>query len=138
MKFRWRLVVFGAVCLLAAGNGYLARPEDELAGIKRFHPKTHWAKGFGDIPTGTWFVFEESAPVMAQFLPGRRLGSRNDGGIDTWTEVTDIELSSGRTARLLDYHNVFSMNRRCTLIVGDDLRPWYAKAWSAIKRRLRL
>lgn len=120
---KWYWIAVSAFCALGLGVAFLSRPEDELAGLMRFHPAVS-RLGMTEVYA---FVSPPSAVLAA--VPGQR------GIIDMG--VTDIELPSGRDA-LFVAGDSGQAEQTCRLIVSIDDRPWYEQAWSRIKGRLGL
>jgi hypothetical protein len=111
-------------------------PEDELAGVNSLHPVVQRAPEYLE-PPGSLLYFREQSPAVLRLLPGKRLGTETREGIDTWTVSAVLELPSGRRARLTEMHGNYAGDG-CRLVVYDDSRPWYTRAWFTLKHRLGL
>lgn len=141
MKLRkWLWIGAGTLCAVALVMGYLARPANELGEVMRLHPTILDTKfSEQDIPDyeGTWYVFSQSAAHVSKLIPGKRSKTTRTVVIDTWNDVTPIELPDGRRARLSESGGA-DPRTGCLLIVHSDNRPWYQKAWATLKSRLGL
>jgi hypothetical protein len=133
---KWLWIGFAALCAFAVAIGYLRRPEDELAGVNSLHPVVQRAPEYLK-PPGSHLYFREQSPAVLRLLPGRRLGTESTQGIDSSTVTTDLELPSGRRASLTEAHSNYEGDS-CVLVVYDDSRPWYTRAWLTLKHRLGL
>ncbi|MFI5384832.1 MAG: hypothetical protein ACHQ50_01820 [Fimbriimonadales bacterium] len=134
MRSRKRVWIgLGALCALALGIGWLARPEDELAGVMRFHPRSQDAPGI-DLATratfgATLFTFTASPREVVAAVPGHK--ELRWGGIQ-------IVLPSGRRSKFIEGSSASQAGETCALLVCDDPRPWYQRAWSRMRYRLGL
>lgn len=123
---KWYWIVFGAFCALGLAVAYLGRLEDELAGMMRFHPTVEYRQG------AMFYSFEAPPDLVLATIPGPR----------TFRNVSaDIQLPSGRRALFAGVPGMSWEGRgrqTCEVIVYDDNRPWYLRAWAGIRHRLGL
>ncbi|MFI5384831.1 MAG: hypothetical protein ACHQ50_01815 [Fimbriimonadales bacterium] len=144
MRSRKRLwIAVGALCALALGIGWLARPEDELAGVMRLHPRVkvdYEPNRPREIFLTEYDFWAPVAQVMAA-VPGRKRPSGPIGVMDSnpMGATYEIAVPSGRRVSLWDYRELETSDRStCILLVFGDRRPWYQRAWSRMKYRLGL
>lgn len=138
MKSRKRLcIAFGALCALAVLVGWLARPEDELAGIMQLHPTIEVRGNPNEGPVDTVYSFRVSPFEVARAVHGRIREPRVSG---VGAPDASLELRNGR---FLDVLNLSSHTHRpdgikCVVYYQPDDWPWYDRAWATIKYRLGL
>ncbi|MFI5385992.1 MAG: hypothetical protein ACHQ50_07710 [Fimbriimonadales bacterium] len=134
----WRIVKIASVLLFLICVGYIAgnmipahlRPEDELAGIMRLHPRVEVSHPTPD-DAFTSYDFVQPMAAVLDSLPGKKRLYYDEG---THYEVV---LPSGNTATVTDTRPL-DPPTTCTVVILAPDAPWYQRAWSAIKHRLGL
>ncbi len=124
---KWLWIGGSALFSLSIGIGFLARPEDELAGILQLHPA---AKREG---ASLWYSFTDSSGAVANSINHRDYDSTYSCG--EGANCQDIILPSGRGATITKMEPPEN-GVRTTLELPDDNRPWYERAWTTIQHRL--
>lgn len=146
MKSRkWLWIGFGALCGLAVWVGWLARPEDELAGMMRLHPGDKPFRGgfFSRNDVATEYDFRASTASVLAALPGSKRATGRQSLVlmvpPLMSFTYEVRLPSGNVAMVADCSgsNTFE-GTTCIAIVFASDRPWYERAWSTIKCRLGL
>jgi hypothetical protein len=123
--------VVGAMFIFSVAVGYLARPEDELAGLTRFHPRIEiqeWDPGINS----TTMSYSLTAPLgqVLAALPGTK--NRSDLVDNINNDAYDVVFPSGRKARAEGpRHGLWSR-----VLIFDRHLPWYSAAWLNIEHRL--
>ncbi|MFI5385994.1 MAG: hypothetical protein ACHQ50_07720 [Fimbriimonadales bacterium] len=126
MMSRKRLwIAVGALCALAVGVAYLARPEDELAAMMRLHPTI---ENLGLEATA--FTFPSGSTHVLASIPGPRVPYPL---IHDHAPLLEIILPSGRIG---DFYS--GKHGTCQFVINGPDAPWYQRAWSTIKHRLGL
>lgn len=127
---RWLFWFFGALCALTLAIGYLARPEDELAGIMRLHPYVESGFPPGKVPEpgedAKDYYFTTPIKDVLAALPGQKRAA---------VQGYLIALPSGRFARLID-PAIRERGETCVVWVFGSGDAWYLQTWRTIKRRL--
>ncbi|MFI5385993.1 MAG: hypothetical protein ACHQ50_07715 [Fimbriimonadales bacterium] len=134
MRSRKRFwIAIGALCALAIAIGYLARPEDELAGLRSLNPKEEVRY---DSPERRELTFSFHAPpeVVLTKLPGVK-------GAQGTPYISNVMYSlPSKDSFILVSGQDWNRNTGSTCIVDffEWKRSWTERAWSAIKHRLGL
>jgi hypothetical protein len=132
---KWLVWTFGIVCALALGLGFLARPEDELAGIRRLRPTTKPYKDPfseldpGDRVPGTEYDFVSDPSVVKAALPGTWYAGKHPHN------TFAFQLPSGRRG-IFTILDSGAKPTTCTWLIFENPNPWYQQAWENIKHRL--
>ena len=134
----WLLCVSGPLCALALAIGYLARPEDEYAFLRKFRPTESIEHGPIELPSAglayppprhgelTLRRFRFNADPAAVGSSFRENIQVSEFGFQTFS------LPSGREGIFL------WSDGKCSAVVNETEGPWLQGAWSRIKRRLGL
>jgi hypothetical protein len=123
--------------LLALGLGWLARPEDEYAGLRALHPREEviidqFARG---LPPSTRRVFSFTVPservvaIVKSFPQSPFTGAH--GSWSGW------DFPSGNSMGMIIDERPSPGKETCWVTVFENPPgPWYQVAWQSLKRRL--
>lgn len=128
---KWLWIGAGAICALAVLIGYLVRPLDRFAALRKLAVKE---EVFLDTDLNAprvfsvhRFYFDIPIADVRPLLPGSVTP-----GI-SWNPGEEFyDLPDGASIQLLQsvpFH-------KCLAQTNEQVRPWYQQAWSAIKIRL--
>lgn len=124
----------GGLCALATLTGWLARPEDELAGVMRLHPRIRATDPvYG--PDAKEYDFDAPVSKVVAMLPGSKSLRWRNGGSFSYR----VCLPSGKTGDFNRYEEFFGLPYSCSLVIYGSYQPtppWYEQTWSTIRWRL--
>jgi len=114
----------------------MARPEDELARMMRLQPRVRPAPNAQVGPGAIEYDFRSSPSVVLASIPGVVNNRWRHGA----SFSSYIDLPSGRLGQI-DYFAPGVGGYTCVVFIGPSRtpqRPWYRKAWLAVRSRLGL
>jgi len=126
----WLGIGAGALCASAVLIGYLARPGDPYATIRRFHPAESWERPCIAFSGETCHVFRfrSSYDEVRSAIP-----VRHNPALDAMNSDV-FELPSGKIARF-DFSDQTEGGYRCQLTVAEE-EPFLIRIWHEVGRRL--
>jgi hypothetical protein len=128
---KWLWLGFAMLCALAVAIGWLAKSDDDLAGLEPLHPSVTMHVLNSQVVSTEYGLHVPATAVLAAL----RCKSVKDitGGRTAPPRGYDLVLPSGRKALLTE----FAITQPyCVLLLDGDYWPWYARAWITLKRRL--
>lgn len=138
-SLKWTWICFAAIWLLAVATGFLARPVDELEGIRSLHPRELTYRDSRGFLRRSFQFYDDPSLVMAK-LPIPRAVTAQDCSADH-RSLTVYQFPSGRAFTFLVWGKGIERpdGMTCQVSTSDgSIAPWYMRAWRTMKLRLGL